>query len=70
MSLVMRAAAATDAGPVRPNNEDSAFAGRKLVAVADGIGGLPDGEQASEHRDRCARPPGDLPRSPTRDDRA
>jgi protein phosphatase len=47
MSLVMRAAAATDAGPVRPNNEDSAFAGRKLVAVADGIGGLPDGEQAS-----------------------
>jgi len=47
MSLVMRAAAATDAGPVRPNNEDAAFAGRKLVAVADGIGGLPDGEQAS-----------------------
>jgi PPM family protein phosphatase len=47
MSLVMRAAAVTDAGPVRPNNEDAAFAGRKLAAVADGIGGLPAGEQAS-----------------------
>ncbi len=47
MSLLLRAAAVTDPGPVRPNNEDAAFAGRRLAAVADGIGGLPDGEQAS-----------------------
>jgi PPM family protein phosphatase len=47
MHLILRSAAATDRGPVRPNNEDSAFAGRRLAVVADGIGGLPDGERAS-----------------------
>jgi PPM family protein phosphatase len=48
MTLILRAAAATDLGLVRDNNEDAAFAGRHLAAVADGIGGMPAGELASE----------------------
>jgi serine/threonine protein phosphatase PrpC len=48
MSLLLSAVAATNIGLVRSNNEDSAFAGRRLIAVADGIGGLPAGELASE----------------------
>jgi protein phosphatase len=48
MSLVTRAATVTDIGLVRSNNEDSAFAGRRLFAVADGVGGLPAGEFASD----------------------
>jgi protein phosphatase len=47
MSLVLRSAAYTDIGLGRANNEDSACAGPRLVAVADGIGGMPAGEQAS-----------------------
>jgi PPM family protein phosphatase len=48
MTLQLRAATATDLGLVRVNNEDAAHAGRRLVAVADGIGGMPAGEQASD----------------------
>jgi protein phosphatase len=48
MDLFLNAAAATDIGLVRTNNEDSSFAGQRLVAVADGIGGLPAGELASQ----------------------
>ena len=48
MSLALRAAAVTDIGLVRTNNEDSVHAGRRLVAVADGIGGMPAGELASD----------------------
>jgi protein phosphatase len=48
MSLIFHAVVATNVGLVRNNNEDSAYAGRNLVAVADGIGGLPAGELASE----------------------
>jgi protein phosphatase len=47
MSLVLRTAAFTDIGLGRTNNEDSATAGPRLAAVADGIGGMPAGEQAS-----------------------
>src|SRR5262245_11350248 len=47
MTLILRAAAATDLGLVRENNEDASFAGRRLVAGADGIGGMPAGELAS-----------------------
>jgi serine/threonine protein phosphatase PrpC len=46
--LIFQAATATDVGPARPNNEDAAFAGRRLVVIADGVGGLPAGEMASE----------------------
>src|SRR5262245_12062445 len=48
MSLALHAAAVTDIGLVRTNNEDSVHAGRRLIAVADGIGGMPAGELASE----------------------
>ena len=47
MSLALHAAAVTDIGLVRTNNEDSVHAGRRLIAVADGIGGMPAGELAS-----------------------
>src|SRR4051812_46379104 len=47
MSLILEAAAASDVGLVRTNNEDAAHVSRRLVAVADGIGGQPAGELAS-----------------------
>ena len=48
MTLVVRAVAATDQGLVRSNNEDAVFVGTRLFVVADGMGGLPAGELASE----------------------
>ena len=45
--LQFRFAAETDAGLVRDNNEDSAFAGPYLLEVADGVGGAAAGEVAS-----------------------
>jgi protein phosphatase len=47
MSLALRASAFTDIGLGRKNNEDSAAVGPRLAVVADGIGGMPAGEQAS-----------------------
>jgi protein phosphatase len=47
MSLILHAATVTDVGLVRANNEDSAYAGRRVFAVADGVGGMPAGEVAS-----------------------
>jgi len=47
MSLVLHSAAVTDIGLGRTNNEDSAHSGHRLIAVADGIGGMPAGELAS-----------------------
>jgi serine/threonine protein phosphatase PrpC len=44
----MCAVAVSDRGSVRDHNEDTAFAGPHLIAVADGIGGLPAGEVASD----------------------
>ena len=41
-------AARTDVGGVREHNEDYAFAGNNLIAVADGVGGNVFGEVASE----------------------
>jgi protein phosphatase len=45
--LQFRFAAETDTGLVRDHNEDSAFAGPYLLAVADGVGGAAAGEIAS-----------------------
>ncbi|HET6213503.1 MAG TPA: protein phosphatase 2C domain-containing protein [Micromonosporaceae bacterium] len=47
MSLTLRAVAVTDVGLRRENNEDSVYAGRRLIAVADGVGGMPAGDVAS-----------------------
>ncbi|MFC7549186.1 PP2C family protein-serine/threonine phosphatase [Plantactinospora sp. GCM10030261] len=56
MTLIMRTADASDPGLVRSNNEDAAYAGDRLVVVADGIGGQPAGEVASEFVIRALRP--------------
>jgi serine/threonine protein phosphatase PrpC len=48
MRLRLRATTVTHVGLVRANNEDSAHAGSRLVALADGIGGMPAGELASD----------------------
>jgi protein phosphatase len=48
MTFAVRAVAATDQGLVRSNNEDSVFVGSRLLVVADGMGGLPAGELASD----------------------
>ena len=44
----LHAATAHDLGLGRTNNEDSWYAGQRLVAVADGVGGQPAGEVASD----------------------
>jgi protein phosphatase len=56
MSLTLRTAAASDPGLVRSNNEDSAHAGERLLAVADGVGGMPAGELASQIMIRALAP--------------
>jgi PPM family protein phosphatase len=48
MSVILRAVAVSDRGKARENNEDAVHAGQRLVAVADGVGGGPSGEVASE----------------------
>jgi serine/threonine protein phosphatase PrpC len=45
--MSLRAVVVSDLGLLRPNNEDAAFAGERIIAVADGIGGGPAGEVAS-----------------------
>lgn len=48
MSVILRTVAVSDRGKARENNEDAVHAGPRLVAVADGVGGGPSGEVASD----------------------
>ena len=47
MTLQLRCAAVTDRGLVRAANQDAVFAGARLLAVADGMGGMAAGDLAS-----------------------
>jgi PPM family protein phosphatase len=47
MTLSLRYAARSDVGLLRDGNEDSAYAGPRLLALADGMGGQAYGEVAS-----------------------
>ena len=49
-------AACSDRGLVRSNNEDSAYAGPRLLALADGMGGHAAGEVASQFLIDALRP--------------
>jgi PPM family protein phosphatase len=61
----MRHATASHQGLVRTNNEDSAFAGARLLVIADGVGGEAAGEVASALAVDAFRPlDGDEPGEP------
>src|ERR1700750_2695716 len=47
MTLTLRYAAQSDRGLIRDGNQDSVYAGPRLLAVAGGMGGMPAGDVAS-----------------------
>jgi PPM family protein phosphatase len=47
MTLTLRYAARSDRGLIRAGNQDSVYAGPRLLAVADGMGGMAAGDVAS-----------------------
>jgi serine/threonine protein phosphatase PrpC len=47
MTLTLRFAARSDRGLIRSGNEDSVYAGPRLLAVSDGMGGMAAGDVAS-----------------------
>jgi PPM family protein phosphatase len=47
MTLTLRYAARSDRGLIREGNQDSVYAGPRLLAVADGMGGMAAGDVAS-----------------------
>jgi PPM family protein phosphatase len=47
MTLTLRYAAQSDRGLIRDGNQDSVYAGPRLLAVADGMGGMAAGDVAS-----------------------
>ena len=65
MTLSLRYSAVSDVGRLRKNNQDSGYAGARLLVVADGMGGAPAGDVASAETVLAFRPlddeaPGDL----------
>ncbi len=56
MSLMLRFTARSHVGRVRAGNEDSGYAGPRLLVVADGMGGHAAGEVASAAAVRALRP--------------
>jgi serine/threonine protein phosphatase PrpC len=55
-SLIVRYAVRSDIGLKRQDNEDAAYAGARLLAVADGMGGHAAGERASAAVIEALRP--------------